>query len=380
MQYQKSLLVGLALLSAPGAGAQEEYHTAPASLAYSKPQLAGKVFVGGNYRDIWMQPVRLNVFYISREKGGFRIDKLGGGMQTRNLRMIDRNGAEWSLRSVDKTVEKAMEAEGINNRLVRRFAQQSISASMPYAALTIGPMAEALGINHTAAEVFYVPDDPALGKFRGIFANTVCLLEKREPVLYEGDKVKNTDKAMAAMRKKGHRLDSQMLLQARLLDMLVADWDRHADQWKWEYHKTDSGTMILPVPRDHDQAYFLSTGAATPLVRLFTQKHIVGFRTGNMKLATLNRKEWAFDKKLIGGLSAAQWESGIRKFQAALSDEVLNAAVKKLPPEICELRGDFFYQRLRQRRDAMLKQGMEYYRFLQKRPADEPVEREGSEE
>ncbi len=373
------MFLGLSLLTTSAANAQEEYHTAPASVVYSKPQLAGKIFVGGNYRDIWMKPVRMKVFYISKEKGGFKIDKLGGGMQTKNLRMIDKAGAEWSLRTVDKTVDKAMDAEGINNGLVRRFAQQSISAAMPYGALTIPPMADALGINHTDAELFFVPDDPALGKFRSVFANTVCLLEKREPVLYAGDKVKKTDKALSAMRKKDHFLDSQMMLQARLLDMLVADWDRHADQWKWEYHKTDSGTAILPIPRDHDQAYFLSTGAATPVVRLFTQKHIVGFRSGNMKLTTLNRKEWAFDKTLIGGMSAQQWEQGIKRFQAALTDEVLNAAVKRLPPEICELRGDFFYQCLRNRRDGMLKQGLAYHRFLQKRPV-EPVEREVSEE
>jgi len=378
MHYFKSLFLGISLCAAIPAIAQEEYHTAPASLKYSKPQLAGKIFVGGNYRDIWMKPVRLKVFYITKEKGGFKIDKLGGGMQTKNLRIIDKDGAEWSLRTVDKTVDKAMDAEGINNKTVRGFAQQSISAAMPYGALTIPPMAEALGINHTAAEVFFVPDDPALGKFRKDFANTVCLLEKREPVLYAGDKVHKTEKALPAMRKKKHHLDTAMMLQARLLDMLVADWDRHGDQWKWEYHKTDSGTAILPVPRDHDQAYFLSTGAATPVVRMFTQKHIVGFKTGNMKLKTLNRKEWGFDKQLIGGLSEQGWEDGIKRFQAALTDDVLNAAVKRLPPEICELRGDFFYQRLRKRRDAMLKQGMAYYRFLQKRPEGEAVEREGS--
>jgi hypothetical protein len=378
MHYFKSLFLGISLFAALPLIAQEEYHTAPASLKYSKPQLAGKMFVGGNYRDIWMKPVRLRVFYITKEKGGFKIDKMGGGMQTKNLRMIDKDGAEWSLRTVDKTVDKAMDAEGINNKMVRSFAQQSISAAMPYGALTIPPMAQALGINHTAAEVFFVPDDPALGKFRKDFANTVCLLEKREPVLYEGDKVHKTEKALSSMRKKKHQLDTAMMLQARLLDMLVADWDRHGDQWKWEYHKTDSGTAILPIPRDHDQAYFLSTGAATPVVRMFTQKHIVGFRTGNMKLVTLNRKEWAFDKQLIGGLSEQGWEDGIKRFQAALTDDVLNAAVKRLPAEICELRGDFFYQRLRKRRDAMLKQGMAYYRFLQKRPEGEPVEREGS--
>ena len=46
----------------------------------------------------------------------------------------------------------------------------------------------------------------------------------------------------------------QYLLRARLLDMLIGDWDRHDDQWRWvafEEGKHD----FKAIPRDRDQAF-----------------------------------------------------------------------------------------------------------------------------
>ena len=123
--------------------------------------------------------------------------------------------------------------------------------------------------------------------------------------------------------------------------------------------------MIYPIPVDHDQAYFNSTGALVPMVRPFTMKHIVGFREKGMKLTTLNRKEWDFDKLLLGKLTEEDWRAGIRSFQSKLTDAVLLAAAQRLPREVYAIQGAELQRRLRSRRDAMLDEGMKYYRFLQ---------------
>ena len=41
----------------------------------------------------------------------------------------------------------------------------------------------------------------------------------------------------------------------RLFDMLLGDWDRHQDQWRWAAFKEDGVTTYRPVPRDRDQAF-----------------------------------------------------------------------------------------------------------------------------
>ena len=67
-----------------------------------------KTFLGQNYRKVWATPVTIKEFNIKKEKGGFTIKSLGGGKQTKSLRLTDKDGHEWTLRTVDKDPEKAL--------------------------------------------------------------------------------------------------------------------------------------------------------------------------------------------------------------------------------------------------------------------------------
>ncbi len=344
--------------------------TAVASRRYEHPSAGDKLFVGRNYREVWAMPVRAKVFRLKTSHGGFTVKELGGGMQTKSLHLDDAAGSPWVLRSLEKSVDKAMDASGIHNRQVRTLSQQMISAAQPYGPLSLPPMAKALGILSTEPELVFVPDDAAFGPYRAMFANSLCMLEQREPVFFEGDKVIGTEKMLRKMSDEpaAFRLDQKMLLQARLLDMLVADWDRHGDQWKWELHKEAGGkTHIYPIPRDHDQAYFNSTGLVFGATHLLGIHSFAGFRE-DLKLRPLNYKQWAFDKTMLKDLSEDDWRAGIRSFQEKLTDAVLIAGLRRMPREVYAAIGAETLSILRQRRDDMLRAGMRYYRFLQTHP------------
>ena len=356
---------------------------APASTRYAHPDLLAQVFVGGNYRATWGRPATLRIFRLDTSMGGFTVKKLGGGMQTKSLRIEDKAGEKYVLRTVDKTVDKAMEAEGIHSTIAQHVSQDMISAADPYAAVIVPPMARALGLANVDARLVFVADDAALGEYRPLFANTVCLLERQNPVLYEGDETENTKKLVERLKESPdkYRLDEKMLLQARLLDMLIGDWDRHSDQWKWEFHKEANGlTTILPVPHDHDQALFNSNGLLIKLVRPFALKHMVALNGRNLHLVRLNKKEWSFDKVLMGHLSAQDWRDGIAGFQGRLTNEVITEGVRQLPPEVLATRGDALIALLERRRDAMGEQVMAYYRYLQGFEAGSPLRRHGTDD
>jgi hypothetical protein len=51
-----------------------------------------------------------------------------------------------------------------------------------------------------------------------------------------------------------------------------------------------------------------------------------------------------------------------------LSDDVLDSATRRLPPEIYAMYGDELYRLLRIRRDKMPEAVMDYYRFLREHP------------
>ncbi|MEO6637147.1 MAG: metallophosphoesterase, partial [Ginsengibacter sp.] len=145
-----------------------------------------KFFGGKNYRKEWATPVTLKVFRIDKENGGYTIEGIGGGKQTKSLTLKDKNGKTWKLRTVDKDPEGVI-AQELRGLVPTNIILDMISAEHPYAALTIPALAEAAGIEHTNPTYYYVPDDPALGFYQPVFANKVCLLEKEDPTPTEDD-------------------------------------------------------------------------------------------------------------------------------------------------------------------------------------------------
>lgn len=156
------------------------------------------------------------------------------------------------------------------------------------------------------------------------------------------------------------------MLTARLLDMLIADWDRHADQWRWGVRDSAGSKYHYAIPRDRDQAFFNSKGLLVPIARLFALKHLVGFGYKTNKVKKLNYKAWNFDKTFLNELDATHWDSAIVQFKNNLPDEIISKAVKKMPPETYAISGAIIEQKLKSRRDGMRKDVMNYYRFISK--------------
>lgn len=334
-----------------------------ASTRYGDPAFLKRILMGKNYRDVWRTPVKLPVFRMKEQ--GFKILELGGGQQTKSLRLEDKQGREWALRTIDKDVEGALPTF-LRNTIVEKVTQDMVSAAHPYAPLTIPPLASAMGLVVPRPVFYYIPDDPAFGEHRALFAHTVCMLEEREPTPDQSD-TKSTNSILEDMIEENDQsVQQKEVLVARLLDMLIADWDRHADQWRWGF--VDSGKVehYYAIPRDRDQAYFASGGLLIKLARKLGMKHFVGYRSQMEKTKNLNYKSWKFDRFFLNELTAADWEQAIREVQAALTDEVVDNAFRKLPPEVYPLGGADLSARFKTRRDDLMRAGMGYYYWLSK--------------
>lgn len=332
---------------------------------YNKVNGFHRMLFGENYRQLWATKVKLPVFYLEKEKGGLKILQLGGGMQTKSLRLQDSSGQEWVLRTIQKYPEKIL-PPNLRPTIARDIVQDQISAEHPFAALTVPIMAEALGIPHAHPKVVYVPDDPALGKYRKDFANQVFLFEEREPL--DADKTDNTPKAQRKIQDDNdNRVDQHLVLRARLLDMLLGDWDRHEDQWRWEKTKDDEGILYKPVPRDRDQVYDSANGFLPWAVSQYLL--MAKFQSYGNHIRSINR--WNlnaryFDRYFLNSLSEQDWKTEIAYVQKTLTDEVITSAVKQIPDTIFKLGGNEIIKKLIARRNILSEQGLTYYRFLAK--------------
>lgn len=337
-----------------------------ASKKYGNPNGFRKFMLGENYRKEWSEPVTLPVMHLKYTNGGYTITGVGGGFQTKSLHLKDKEGNAYNLRTIDKDPRKVL-PPGMRSTFAKDVVQDVISGAHPYAPLVVSPMADAAGIINAKPKFYYIPNDPALGFYQPMFANKVVLLESRRPV-EEEVKTKNTTKVINKLTgDNDHFVDQKSVLQARLLDMTIGDWDRHFDQWRWAVDDTGRGKLYYPIPRDRDQAFFRPQGA----IMWVATKRFIPWMKGfglhyNNKFNWLSHSPRNFDRIFMNGLDAYSWKEGIAKFQQAESDSVIENAVKQMPPEIYAIDGATITQSLKNRRDELTEKGMSYYRFLSK--------------
>src|SRR6185436_6785855 len=236
--------------------------TIAADEQYNKVSGVKRLFWGDHYRKEWATPVEVEILDMENEAGGLTPLKLGGGLQTRSLRLKGANGKEYVLRSVQKDVSKAMMIE-LRETFAQDVVQDQVSSANPYAPMVVASLSEAAGIFHSKPRLVYVPASGRLGEFAETFAETLCLFEER-PSGDESDNaaygysknIINTQKLFETVfGNSDHQVDEKAFLKARLFDMLIGDWDRHEDQWLWAAFKEDDKTIYKPVPRDRDQAF-----------------------------------------------------------------------------------------------------------------------------
>ncbi|HEX8529436.1 MAG TPA: hypothetical protein VF646_05415, partial [Cytophagales bacterium] len=353
----------------PGGYSGDSLVTRPASSLYGASRFKTRL-LGGNYRFEWGQPVTMPVLDLGSEKGGLTILKRGGGMQTKSLRLQAPDCREYVLRSVDKRTQ-AVIPRSLHGTLADDLLQDQISASHPYGALAVPGLADAAGVYTARPELVYVPDDPRLGKYQALFANTVALLEERPEETGEdhpegSQKIYSTTKMLARLQADpDHRVEGHEVLRARLFDMLIGDWDRHDDQWRWLEHKQGPGTTYSPLPRDRDQAFFINQGL---LPRIGSRKWILpkfqGFDRRIRDVAGFNFNARYFDRSFLNGLSRADWLAMADTLQRRVTDAAMQAALENLPGGVRQPSGADILAKLKARRDHLAADAAQYYAFL----------------
>src|SRR5215471_1070285 len=85
--------------------------TVAANTQYDRVSKFKKVMFGDHYRKEWATPVDVEILNPSLFAGGLTPEKMGGGHQTKSLRLRGANGKEYVLRSVNKDPSKAIPPE-----------------------------------------------------------------------------------------------------------------------------------------------------------------------------------------------------------------------------------------------------------------------------
>lgn len=328
-------------------------------------------FWGSNNRPEWTTPVSAKIVSLDTLYGGLKPYKKGGGNESKTLRLRSEQGKEYVLRSVNKT-RTAVIPGFLRGSIFAGFIQDGVSQSHPYASLAIAIMSSYASVYHPEPMLIYVPSQPALDKYNDHFGNDLYFIEERpegdwSAVNHMGNFVEfeSTLKLLKKMKKDNTwTIDQAAYIKSRLFDVLIADWDRQQDNWRWGIRQAGS-THYFPFSRDRDQALFSTNGKMTRL--LMPLMHVAFMQDLNNRkknTALLTSQDRELDRIFSNEMEKEDWVQAAGILKNSLTDSVIASSVKRLPAEIYALSGEGLIRTLQYRRNQLDQYALDFYTVL----------------
>lgn len=197
-----------------------------------------------------------------------------------------------------------------------------------------------MGVPYLNSTLLHVPHQRALGVYDGVFGGTLSLLEERpdgalpdSPNMGGGKELVASSEVINAVHEhQDYRVDVRALIRARLFDMLIGDWDRHDDQWRWAVHKSKGSTIYKPVPRDRDQAFFTQDGLLPALVnRRWAMRKFQSFGPDIRDISGQHFNARYLDRAYLAGTDWSVWKEIADSMRVELTDAAIAEAIALFP-------------------------------------------------
>ena len=328
-----------------------------------------QLWFGKGYRDLWATSVELEVLDLQKEAGGLRVLRRVGGMQTPGLALVGADGRSYTFRWIDKDPSRLLPREWRETALAD-YVRDQTAASHPGVWPVEMALYEQIGyIPFTPQRLVVMPDDPALGEYRELFAGAVGSFGEYPMPAHDGipgfmgaTEIISSKELWNRWREgPENRIDSVAFLRERLTDLWTGNWDRHRSQWRWA--RIPSQGRWIAIPEDPDQTFSDYGGLLISLARLRVPFILdFGDRISGMEGAVHNGAD--VDRWLLSDLTRQDFADAAAFVQARLTDEVIETAVRAMPPEWYALDGKWLARKLESRRDDLARAAQDYYRFL----------------
>ncbi len=315
-------------------------------------------WMGRNYRPEWTATVKAPFLDLTSKYEGLSPYARGGGLQTNSLKFKAGDGQRYVFRAVDKNPERALD-ELTSQTLYRKVTKQLITTQHPYGGLVASYFLDHTDILHARPQLYVMPDLPALGPYRETFGGLLGTLEikprtnKKGKTFGEATAIVASNQMFRKMFKNNHnRIDRIAYGKARVFDMLVGDWDRHEDNWKWAEYKNDKGNIYKPIPRDRDHVFSKWEGVIPRIAnQVIPNSTNFGYVFNNTW--HLSYKAGHLDRRLGAELTRQEWMEACDYIQSKITDEVIVNGMAQLPPELPDVHHQEIIDKLKQRRDNL---------------------------
>jgi hypothetical protein len=341
---------------------------------------------GERYRKYFGTEVNAPTVDLDTLFGGLKPVRKGGGHQSKSLRLKDKKGREYVMRALRKNAVQYLQAVAFKDQYIEgqfddttteNLLSDVFTGSHPYAPFTIGKLSDAIGVYHTNPVLYYIPKQNSLTHFNDEFGDELYMIEERAASGH-GDKesfgfsdtvISTDDLLMFLNKSEDHFLDEEAYIKARLFDMLIGDWDRHEDQWRWAVFKENKKTIYRPVPRDRDQAFSIfGDGALLNIVtKLIPTLRLMKSYTAELKSPKwFNLEPYPLDIVLISKSGKDVWDKQVAHIKKNITDVVIDDAFTNFPNEVKDETISDIKRKLQGRRSNLQKISDSYFNHINK--------------
>lgn len=345
---------------------------------------AYRFFMGNHFRKYYGMKIEAPSATLDTLYGGLEPDKVGGGHQSKSLRLKDKDGKEYVMRGLKKSATRFLQAVAFKTRYigdsyegtyVEDFLLDFYTTTHPYTPFVVDDLSESAGIYHSNPKLYYIPKQNALQEFNNEYGDELYMVEERPTDEFKDlasfgkpDAIESTDDVLLNLQKdKKYHIDERAYIRARLFDMLVGDWDRHSDQWRWARFNEKDSVIYRPIPRDRDQAFAKYDGAVLFFaMNIPAVRHMQTYKDDLKNVKWFNREPYPQDLAFLTKSEEKVWIEEAQKLQKMLTDVAIDKAFTDLPKEVQDETITTIKTSLRKRREKLEKYASEYYKVLLK--------------
>lgn len=341
---------------------------------------------GKRYAEDYSVPVAAKVVYIDTLLGGLSPIRKGGGNQSKTLHLKASDGRRYVMRAMKKQATQLIQngmfkdqyvGDQFKNTYSEKLVQDIFTGSYPYIPFVIGILADAVDLAHLNPKLYYMPKQKALGNFNDEFGDELYLFEEHasdgHKELASGNFTGNIISTMDMIKEiasdESKVIDEQSYIKARLFDMLIGDWDRHQDQWRWLEFKEKGNTIYKPLPRDRDQAFsILSDGIiADAVVRIIPEARSYRKYSTDLKdVEGFNLNSFPLDKAFITNSDKSVWDEQVLLIQTKITDDIIDEAFSAIPKGVNQATIAEIKSMLRIRKNNLQKISDRYFELVNK--------------
>lgn len=339
---------------------------------------------GKYYRKYYSTPVKVPTLNLKNFDPSIVPLKSGGGNQSYSLRLVNSEGKEYVMRGLRKSATRfiqnlAFKDQYVENEFRGTFTEEFLldfyTSSHPYLPFTISELASPLGIYHTQPKLYYIPKQSTLSTYNQTYGDQLYMLEERPMKKFTDaenfgfpDDIVSTSKMLSKLQSsEKHQIDEASYIRARLFDMLIGDWDRHQDQWRWSVFKEDDRTIYRPIPRDRDQAFPKYDGFLIKLImRIPALRHMQNFSETIRNVKWFNMESYPLDLALTQSAQLEDWLKQAEFIEQNLTDEIIDNSFQNIPNEVNDEEIEQIKSLLKIRKKHLKSFAEEYYKVLNK--------------